>query len=80
MNIQAERVNIIEQIKRIDDIYLLRSIKSLLEFARSREKEIDIEISEAQKFIVRDRIKKYEHGGTDIYSLNEAEHKIKKSK
>lgn len=39
MNIQAEKANIIEQFKQVNDEKLISAIKSLLEYASEKEKE-----------------------------------------
>ncbi|MFH0864760.1 MAG: hypothetical protein V1904_01095 [Bacteroidota bacterium] len=80
MNIQSERLNIIEQINKIDDVFLLRSIKSLLDFAKSREKVIDLDIPVIQQSLVKERVKKYENNETEILSWNDLEQKIGKKK
>ena len=40
MNIQAEKANIIEQFKQVNDEKLISAIKSLLDYASTKEKEI----------------------------------------
>ena len=75
MNIQSERLNIIEQINKIDDVFLLRSIKNLLDFAKSREKVIDLDIPVIQQSLVKERVKKYENNETEILSWNDLEQK-----
>jgi hypothetical protein len=51
MDINAEKEIIIEQFRKVDDINLVRVIKSLLDYASKQE----YEISEADQKIVMER-------------------------
>jgi len=39
MNIQAEKANIIEQFKQINDVHLIHAIKNMLDYASKKEQE-----------------------------------------
>ncbi|HBX51626.1 MAG: hypothetical protein A2275_09965 [Bacteroidetes bacterium RIFOXYA12_FULL_35_11] len=58
MNIQAEKIQIIEQFREINDIELIRAVKLLLNYGLKKEKELSVyNIPEEHKQLVRDRIK-----------------------
>ena len=56
MNIQAQKSLIIEQFKQIDDVDLIKAIKQLLNYAVKKQ-NVDFDIPEEHKKIVRERIK-----------------------
>jgi len=77
MDIQAQKAIIIEQFKQINDIDLLNTIKSILDYASHKEKtEADAEIPESHKEIVRKRIKKYENIPESYLSWEDIENKL----
>ena len=77
MDIQAQKALIIEQFQQIDDINLIRTIKSLLDYANlKKHAQQEIEISENQKEIVRRRIKLYEDKEDSYLSWDQIEKKI----
>ncbi|HNW91167.1 MAG TPA: hypothetical protein PKN48_16025 [Bacteroidales bacterium] len=78
MNIQAERSQIVEQINHVTDINLLKAIKNLLAFASAKEKVYDFIVSDEQKKLVRERVKKYEANPDNVMTWNEIEAKIKR--
>ena len=57
MNIQAQKALIMEQLKQINDINLINAIKSILDYAIKKEKDI-YEISEAHQDLVMERFDK----------------------
>jgi len=76
MDIQAQKAIIIEQFKQINDIDLLNTIKSILDYARHKEKnESEMEIPESHKEIVRKRIKKYDNTPESYLSWEDIENK-----
>jgi len=77
MNIQTERNYIIEQISHVNDINIIKAIKSILAFSTAKEKVFDIIISEEQKESVRGRIKEYEVNPDNVVAWNDIEKKIK---
>jgi len=78
MNIQAERTQIVEQINHVTDINLLKAIKNLLAFASAKEKVYDVIVSDEQKKMVRERVKKYETNPDNVITWNDIEAKIKR--
>ncbi len=78
MNIQAERSQIVEQINHVTDINLLKAIKNLLAFAAAKEKVYDLIVSDEQKKLVRERVKKYEANPDNVMTWNDIEAKIKR--
>jgi Putative addiction module component len=77
MDIQAQKAIIIEQFKQINDIDLLNTIKSILDYAMHKEKaDPDTEIPESHKEIVRKRIKKYENTPESYLSWEDVENKM----
>ena len=77
MNIQAERLSIIEQLKNVSDINVIKAIKNILNFAATKEKVFDFIVSEEQKESVRKRVKEYEENPDNVLSWNDIENKIK---
>jgi hypothetical protein len=77
MNIKTERNLIIEQLNHIDDINILKAIKSLLAYASKKEKVFDLIVSDEQKELVRQRVKDYEINPENVLSWNEIEEKLK---
>ena len=74
MNIQTEKAIIIEQFKQIDDIDLINVIKSLLDYARHKKTtEMDFEVPENHKNIVRNRINQYKKSSENYLSWNDIE-------
>ena len=58
MNIKAEKLQVIEQFRQIEDIELIRTIKSLLSYGLKKQKELSVyDIPEEHKNLVRERIK-----------------------
>ena len=55
MNIQLQRNKLIEQIQAINDVDLLKTIKSLLDYGT--KKELNSDVPEWHKDIVRNRAK-----------------------
>lgn len=78
MNIQAERTQIVEQINHVTDINLLKAIKNLLAFASAKEKVYDVIVSDQQKKMVRERVKKYKTDPENVITWNDIEAKIKR--
>jgi hypothetical protein len=77
MDIQTQKAQIIEQFKQIDDINLLKAIKSLLEYASLNKKiSQETEIPETHKQIVRSRIKKYANNPESYLTWDQIEQKI----
>ena len=77
MDIQTEKANIINQFKLINDIDLINAIKSLLEYARSKEKTECLEdIPENHQATVRSRVRKYKDSPDSYLTWQEIEHKI----
>ena len=77
MNIQAERLNIIEQLNNVSDINVIKAIKNILNFAATKEKVFNFIVSEEQKESVRKRVKEYEENPDNVLSWNDIENKIK---
>ena len=77
MNIQAERLSIIEQLKNVSDINVIKAIKNILNFAATKEKVFNFIVSEEQKESVRKRVKEYEENPDNVLSWNDIENKIK---
>lgn len=81
MDIKAEKASIIKQFMQIDDINLIIAIKSLLNFARYKEKTDDeMEIPEHHKEIVRSRIKEYENSFDSYLTMEQIEERITSKK
>jgi len=77
MDIQTQKAHIIEQFKQIDDINLLKAIKSLLEYASLNKKiSQEMEIPEKHKEIVRSRIKKYANNPERYLTWDQIEQKV----
>lgn len=57
MNLQAEKANIIEQFKKVNDVNLILAIKSMLDYAFKKEQEL-YEVPEAHQKLVMERFEK----------------------
>jgi DNA polymerase IIIc chi subunit len=77
MNYKVERSQIIEQLKNVKDIDVIKAIKNILAFASKKEKVFDFIVSEEQKENVRKRVKEYKVNPENVLSFNEIEKKIK---
>lgn len=74
MNIQLQRNKLIQQIQVINDVDLLKTIKSLLDY--SAKKEIELNVPQWQQDIVLNRIKTAKE--TDYITIEESTKKLKK--
>ncbi|MDY0343975.1 MAG: hypothetical protein RBR28_10410 [Lentimicrobium sp.] len=76
MNIQAEKALIIEQFKKVNDANLIHAIKSLLDYALTKEKE-DFEVPEAHQKLVMERFEKVRKDPDRLLDWDEAKKSLK---
>lgn len=79
MNTQNIQLNILLNFEQVIDIVRQLSPsekKQLSDFLLSDQNNDDLNISDEQKQVVRDRIKKYEDSPDSYLSWNDIEHKI----
>jgi hypothetical protein len=72
MNIQAEKAIIIEQFRQVNDINLIRAIKSLLEFAAKKEQKV-YEIPEEHQKLVMERFEKIRKDPSRLMDWDQAQ-------
>jgi len=71
MNIQVEKANIIEQFKQVNDEKLISAIKSLLDYASNKEKEI-YDIPEDHQRLVMERLEEIKSNPERLLDWDEA--------
>jgi hypothetical protein len=76
MNIQAEKANIIEQFKQINDVHLIHAIKNMLDFALKKEQE-SLEVPEAHQKLVMERFDKARKNPERLLDWDEAKKSLK---
>jgi len=76
MDIQAQKALIIEQFKQVNDINLINAIKSILDYAIKKEKDV-YDIPEAQKQMVMERYKKVRNKPERLLDWDEAQKTLK---
>jgi len=76
MNIQTQKAIIIEQFKQVDDVNLINAIKSMLDYALKKEKEV-FDIPEAHQKLVMDRFNKVRKNPERLLDWNEAKKSLK---
>jgi len=76
MNIQAEKANIIEQFKQVNDEKLISAIKSLLDYASTKEKEI-YDIPDDQQKLVMERFEEIRKNPERLLDWEEAKKSLK---
>ena len=75
MNIQLQRNKLIQQIQVINDVDLLKTIKSLLDY--SAKKEIDFEVPQWQQDEVMKRLNEVKQNPNLIINRSELNNRIK---
>jgi hypothetical protein len=76
MDIQAQKTIIIEQFKQLNDINLINAIKSMLDYAIKKEKDI-YDIPEAHQQMVMERYDKVRKNPERLLDLDEALNTLK---
>ncbi|NOU48641.1 MAG: hypothetical protein HOO86_16490 [Bacteroidales bacterium] len=76
MNIQFQKAMIIEQFKKVDDINLINAIKSMLDFAIKKEKEV-YDIPESHQQLVMERFERIIKDPERVMDWDEAKKKLK---
>lgn len=76
MNVQTQKAIIIEQFKQVDDVNLINAIKSMLDYALKKEKEV-FDIPEAHQKLVMDRFNKVRKNPEKLLDWNEAKKSLK---
>ncbi len=76
MDIQAQKTIIIEQFKQLNDINLINAIKSILDYAIKKEKDI-YDIPEAHQQMVMERYDKVRKNPERLLDLDEALNTLK---
>ena len=76
MNVQTQKAIIIEQFKQVDDVNLINAIKSMLDYALKKEKEV-FDIPEAHQKLVMDRFNKVRKNPERLLDWNEAKKSLK---
>ncbi len=76
MNVQTQKAIIIEQFKQVDDVNLINAIKSMLDYALKKEKEV-FNIPEAHQKLVMDRFNKVRKNPERLLDWNEAKKSLK---
>ncbi|MGM0620758.1 MAG: hypothetical protein ACQETJ_06925 [Bacteroidota bacterium] len=76
MNIQAEKANIIEQFKQINDVHLINAIKNMLDYALKKEQE-SLEVPEAHQKLVMERFDEVRKNPDRLLDWDEAKKSLK---
>lgn len=76
MNVKTQKAIIIEQFKQVEDINLINAIKSLLDYASKKEKEV-FDIPEAHQKLVIDRFDKVRKNPKRLLDWAEAKKSLK---
>ncbi len=76
MNIQTQKAIIIEQFKQVNDVNLINAIKSMLDYATKKEKEV-YDIPEAHQQMVMERFEKVRKNPERLLDWDEAQNTLK---
>ena len=76
MNIQAQKAIIIEQFKQVNDVNLISAIKSLLDYASMKEKEI-YDIPEDHQRLVMERFEEVRRNPERLLDWDEAKKNLR---
>jgi hypothetical protein len=76
MNVQTQKAIIIKQFKQVDDVNLITAIKSMLDYALKKEKEV-YDIPEAHQKLVMDRFDKVRKNPERLLDWDEAKKSLK---
>jgi len=76
MNIQTEKAIIIEQVKQVNDVNLIRAIKNMLDYAFKKEQE-NLEVPEAHQTVVMERFNKVRKDSDRLLDWDEAKKTLK---
>ena len=76
MNIQAEKAIIIEQFRQVNDVNLIRTIKSMLDYALKKEQE-SLEVPEADQKLVMERFDTVREDTERLLDWDEAKKTLK---
>jgi hypothetical protein len=76
MDIQAEKANIIEQFKQVNDVNLIHAIKSMLDYAQKKEADV-YDIPEEHKRLVIERFEQVRSNPNRLLDWDEAKKTLK---
>jgi hypothetical protein len=76
MNVQAQKAIIIEQFKQVDDVNLINAIKSMLDYALKKEKDV-FDIPGAHQKLVMERFDKVRKNPERLLDWDEAKKSLK---
>ena len=76
MNVQSQKAIIIEQFNQVDDVNLINAIKSMLDYALKKEKEV-FDIPEAHQKLVMYRFNKARKNPERLLDWKEAKKSMK---
>ena len=76
MNIQAQKVIIIEQFKQVNDENLINAIKSMLDYALKKEKDV-FDIPEVHQKLVMERFDKVRKNPERLLDWDKAKNSLK---
>jgi hypothetical protein len=76
MNVQTQKAIIIKQFKQVDDVNLINAIKSMLDYALKKEKEV-FDIPEAHQKLVMERFDKVRNNPERLLDWDEAKKSLK---
>jgi hypothetical protein len=76
MNVQTQKAIIIKQFKQVDDVNLINAIKSMLDYALKKEKEV-FDIPEAHQKLVMERFDKVRKNPERLLDWDEAKKSLK---
>ena len=76
MDIQAQKAIIIEQFKQVNDVNLIHAIKSMLDYAIKKEKDV-YDVPDAHQQIVMERFEKVRKNPERLIDWDEAQNTLK---
>jgi hypothetical protein len=76
MDIQAQKAIIIEQFKLVNDINLINAIKSMLDYAIKKEKDV-YDVPDAHQQMVMERFEKVRKNPERLVDWDEAQNTLK---
>jgi len=76
MDIQAQKAIIIEQFKQVNDVNLINAIKSMLDYAIKKEKDV-YDVPDAHQQIVMERFEKVRKNPERLRDWDEAQNTLK---